>query len=223
MRKSPWSIPTLRSDTNARSFHLLAQTLVKARHAISQRSGVSGGAMPAFSISAWIASMHPAGGTSSSTHSRHARSDNSSACSEESSTARSRACIFAFTAAFKGSSSTCSMVPKGITIDLGSLIQLGMRPPPRLSLSALVLRALAPTTPLSKRERGTVYDPQKGTFSSASFALGAAPAAPAASSAPFAAATAAASEARHATESPATSTAAAAPSMPASCASSSGS
>mmetsp|Transcript_9942 Transcript_9942/g.45414 ORF Transcript_9942/g.45414 Transcript_9942/m.45414 type:complete len:221 (-) Transcript_9942:1129-1791(-) len=168
MRRSAWSMPTLRRDTNARSFHLDAHTSVRALHAMSQRSSSSGGGIPASTIAAWISSSIPAGAVMRLTQTRHAERDRSSAVSEESSIAATRDARSVLTPALIASSRMCSMVPNGMTMDLGRLIQDGITPPPRLSLSARVLIALAPTTPFLNSSRGTVNAPQNGILASLS-------------------------------------------------------
>mmetsp|Transcript_7276 Transcript_7276/g.28635 ORF Transcript_7276/g.28635 Transcript_7276/m.28635 type:complete len:220 (+) Transcript_7276:2163-2822(+) len=166
MRRSSWSMPTLRSDTNARSFHFDAHTSVSALHAMAQRSSSSGAGMPAATIAVSISSSMPAGAAMCLTHARHAARERSSAVSEESSMAATSDTSSALTPALTASSRMCSMVPKGMTMDLGRLIQAGILPPPRLSLSARVLIALAPTTPFLNSWSGTVNLPQKGILAS---------------------------------------------------------
>mmetsp|Transcript_36017 Transcript_36017/g.88742 ORF Transcript_36017/g.88742 Transcript_36017/m.88742 type:complete len:222 (-) Transcript_36017:1131-1796(-) len=166
MRSWAWGMPALRSDTHARSFHLDAHTCVSALHARSQHASSSGGSMPAAVMAAPICASIPSGAITLRTHSRHARSDASSASSDESSTASSSCARSSATISFTGSFRMCSKVPKGTTMERGSLIHSGILPPPRLSFRLRVLRALAPTTPSLNSSSGTVNLPQNSICAS---------------------------------------------------------
>mmetsp|Transcript_46660 Transcript_46660/g.74616 ORF Transcript_46660/g.74616 Transcript_46660/m.74616 type:complete len:223 (+) Transcript_46660:1767-2435(+) len=166
MRRSEWLMPALRSDTKARSFHFDAHTATSAAHALPHRSSLSGGSIPASSIASSISSSISGGGSSDRTHILQALSVRVSDASDESSTVAVNCASSAATDLFIGSLRMCSMVPKGITMERGSRIQSGIFPPPRLSFSARVLRALAPTTPAWNSSSGTENFPQKGICSS---------------------------------------------------------
>mmetsp|Transcript_3850 Transcript_3850/g.13332 ORF Transcript_3850/g.13332 Transcript_3850/m.13332 type:complete len:215 (+) Transcript_3850:315-959(+) len=182
MRRSAWSMPWLRSETKARSFHLDAHTSQSALHARSHRSSSSGGSIPAAAIAVEISSSIPLGGWTVRTHARQFFSVVASDSSEESSTAASRFINSRATDALIGSLRMCSSVPNGTTMLFGSLIHFGIFPPPKDSFSARVFLALAPTTPCLNSERGTVYLPQKGMLSNrrppSMWFLDSAPAAP---------------------------------------------
>ena len=163
MRRLSKFKPRLRMLTNARSFHLDAQTSQMAFHASSHVSSSAGGVNPPRRMTSASVSNIPGGGTTVRTHRRHKRSDVSNADPVESSISRMSLAIVAACDAFSGLARTCSNVPKGMAMDLGRLIQSGIPPLVRASRRDFVFLALAPTSLSLKSTMHTAYSPPNST------------------------------------------------------------
>ena len=116
MRRSSWSMPTLRSDTNARSFHLDAH-IRGALHALAQRSSSSGAGMPAATI-AYLDLVEHARGRDDALDARAARGEGTLEHRLGGRRWPPRRRELSFDAGVDGVVEACSMVPKGTAMDL---------------------------------------------------------------------------------------------------------